>query len=131
MMGLTKQHLCTDVDSLKNPHKLYCLVLITIFFSSCHRILLSLPQIRTSVWMSTHLCSRHSQCFNTSGSYTCQCLEDYSGDGHSCWPEESLPVQDLHVLPVQTLQKDQAHTTTTPSAALTVPLLLTDNPVVK
>lgn len=38
---------------------------------------------------STHLCSRHSQCFNTSGSYTCQCLEDYSGDGHTCWPRRA------------------------------------------
>ncbi|XP_033480983.2 nephronectin isoform X2 [Epinephelus lanceolatus] len=34
-------------------------------------------------------CSRHAQCVNTDGSYTCQCLEDYFGNGRTCWPRRA------------------------------------------
>lgn len=39
--------------------------------------------------MGSHRCSRHAQCVNTDGSYTCQCLEDYFGNGHTCWPRRA------------------------------------------
>ncbi|TNN89510.1 Nephronectin [Liparis tanakae] len=39
--------------------------------------------------IGSHRCSRHARCVNTDGSYTCQCLEDYSGNGRTCWPRRA------------------------------------------
>ncbi|XP_068178745.1 nephronectin isoform X2 [Antennarius striatus] len=37
----------------------------------------------------SHLCSRRAQCLNTDGSYTCRCLEGYSGNGRTCRPRKA------------------------------------------
>ncbi|KAM6940208.1 nephronectin [Xenentodon cancila] len=37
----------------------------------------------------SHKCSRHAQCVNTDGSHTCRCLEDYLGNGRTCWPRRA------------------------------------------
>ena len=31
-----------------------------------------------------HICVEHATCINNDGSYTCDCLEGFTGDGFSC-----------------------------------------------
>ena len=35
-----------------------------------------------------HECSQYADCINTEGSYTCQCVDGYAGDGYVCYPTE-------------------------------------------
>lgn len=57
--------------------------------SSCLIISNLLPTDKDECLTASHRCSRHAQCVNTDGSYTCQCLEDYFGNGRTCWPRRA------------------------------------------
>ena len=35
----------------------------------------------------TDICNENANCTNTDGSYACQCVKGYSGDGYSCTGE--------------------------------------------
>lgn len=52
-------------------------------------LLLLLSADKDECLTGSHRCSRHAQCVNTDGSYTCQCLEDYFGNGRTCWPRRA------------------------------------------
>lgn len=49
----------------------------------------SVPSDEDECVTGHHCCICHARCVNTDGSYTCQCENDYTGDGFSCWNRKS------------------------------------------
>ena len=44
---------------------------------------------------SANICHVNAICINTNGSYTCTCMEGYSGDGVECEGKEISPLHNL------------------------------------
>lgn len=48
--------------------------------------------------LGTDKCHDDAECTNTVGSYTCQCLEGFTGDGKTCIGSERIPLIYSHII---------------------------------
>ena len=63
-----------ELDSPVKVYSLYCQTVLTSFIHA---------DIDECV-IGEHNCSENANCTNTHGSYECQCLSSFVGDGHQC-----------------------------------------------
>lgn len=62
----------------------------------------------------SHICDPNAECINTAGGYNCQCLPDFTGNGHECIPSgEPVEEPEVHTDKPYTVSYGSISTTTT------------------